>query len=58
MSIIKDTFLLLQDQRISQIVRSMMQEGLKAINQYRFSNNRVERLLAENYQRAMHSQAI
>ncbi len=48
----------LQDHRIAQIVKSMMQEGLRAINQYKFSNNRMERQLAENYQRAMHSQAI
>jgi hypothetical protein len=42
-----------QDKEIGNCLRNMMKNGLKSINQYRYSSDKNMRILAEKYQQAL-----
>ena len=43
----------LQDEEVGQYLMDMMKNGLRAINQYKYSGEESQRVLAEKYQEAL-----
>ena len=50
--------LLLQDEEVGQYLMDMMKNGLKAINQYKYSGEESQRILAEKYQEALSTSLV